>query len=80
MVAGQASGGRAKAAYGIIADKASQNTGRDFRNWHEPASARFGREGGKRTKRGANPSRKTGKRQRRSHKANDYPGRIRLRP
>ena len=33
MVAGQASGGRPKAAYDIV-DDASQNTGRDFRNWH----------------------------------------------
>ena len=34
MVAGHAPGGRAKAAYDIIVDDASQISGRDFRNWH----------------------------------------------
>ena len=33
-VAGQAPGGRAKAAYDIIVDDAGQIIGRDFRNWH----------------------------------------------
>ena len=44
-VAGQAPGGRAKAACDIIVDDASQIIGRDFRNWHSSDAVIMRREG-----------------------------------